>query len=121
VRLIGACAAALLVGCTVIGHNPAPADWPTLKVVEHHVSSREMADVCYQYVEVPMWLRLLGANIEGCAIIHFDTRVCDIWVSGDFPDARVLAHEYEHCEGRDHPGTSNLSDAWAAFKKGQPR
>lgn len=107
----------LLTGCTVMGHRDAPVDWPRLKVIEHHVSSREMADVCYANIKVPMWLRLLGANLEGCALIYFDKKECHVWVSSDFPDARVLAHERLHCRGYDHESSSTLADAWKEWKR----
>lgn len=105
-----------LSGCTVIGHVKPPSDWPRLKVVEYHLPHNQMADVCYRYVEVPMWMRLMGANLEGCAVIFFEKNLCEIYVSADFPDQRVLEHEREHCEGKDHVGTTNLADAWAQWK-----
>lgn len=110
--------AVLTVGCTIIGHVKPPADWPKLRVIEHHVPSNVMADVCYKYVKMPLWMRLAGFNIEGCALIHFDTSECHIWVSSDFPEARVLEHERLHCEGHDHVGSSDLTDGWAKWKGG---
>jgi hypothetical protein len=109
----------MLAGCTVIGHTPPPPDWPALRVVEHRVSSREMADVCYAHVEVPMWMRLAGANLEGCALVYFDKGECHVWVRGDFPDPLVLEHERMHCRGHDHIGSSDLADAWREFKRGR--
>lgn len=106
--------ALIATGCTVIGHKPAPADWPRLAIVEHHLPVGAMYAQCYPYV--PLLWKLAGAIVEGCAVANFPEGRCDIYVRGDFPDARVLEHERLHCAGRDHPASSALSTAWAEWR-----
>mgnify|MGYP001588216950 CR=1 FL=1 len=100
----------LLIGCTAIGNQSSPSDWPKLDVAERHVSHREMRDACAPFAP-PMF------SPEGCAIIDFAADTCVIYVSIDFPSQSVLEHEHEHCAGRDHVGSATLRDAWARWKK----
>ena len=105
----------LLGGCTSIGHQPAPSDWPRLTIVEHRMKTAEVFQKCYQ--TIPLGLKLLGAIPEGCAFIDFAAMRCDIYIHVDFgPRDRVHEHELEHCAGRDHFGASTLADAWEAWK-----
>ena len=107
--------AILITGCTTIGHAPAPNDWPQLQVTEHQVKVGTIWEKCYP--SVPLWMKLLGAIPEGCAWIDFSKMSCDIYVSDGTPEGdRVLTHEREHCEGRDHAGASTLRDLWAGWK-----
>ena len=104
----------LLAGCTTIGHVPSPADFPQLKVVVHRVKVGELFEKCYPSLST--LVKALGGIPEGCAWLHWDTGICNIYVRGDFPDQRILEHEVLHCEGRDHPGSSTIADGWAAWK-----
>jgi hypothetical protein len=103
--------AAALAGCSSIDyHTPAPADWPDLMPIEHHVSHAEMRERCMPFMA---WYE----SPEACAIVQFVERRCDIWLSADFPPgADVIEHERAHCAGRDHPGDSTLRDAWRAYQ-----
>ena len=114
-KLILLCLLALATGCTTIAkHNPPPADFPALRVVEHHVDGLAVIRACYKYV--PVWARLLGAIPEGCAEVWFAEGECHIYVRGDYPDARVLEHERLHCRGYDHPGGDEIRAAWVRYK-----
>ncbi len=94
--------AALLSGCASIdSHSDPVAGWPNLTPVEHHVPNAEMRDRCGIYL--PVW-----SSPEGCAIFRFDANECHIYVSADFPRPDVLEHERQHCEGRDHVGSTDM-------------
>lgn len=99
----------LLVSCTTpISHVDTPG-WPKLAVREHHVSHREMRDVCAKY-QAP------GVAAEGCAEINLRAKTCDVWLSADFPSASNREHELLHCEGKDHPGGTFMRDLLRASK-----
>jgi hypothetical protein len=102
--------------CTSIGHIKPPDDRPRLTVREHAVMPAVAWQKCY--ATVPLWAKLLGAVPEGCAWIRFDTMTCDIYLPSI--DGTVapwaLEHEREHCRLRDHHGSTQLADAWAAWK-----
>ena len=106
----------LAAGCTTIGHVEPPADRPLLTVREHAVPPAVVWQHCYPFV--PTWQKLLGAVPEGCAVIRFDAMTCDIYlptIDGTVAE-RILKHERDHCELRDHFGTSQLASAWAVWK-----
>lgn len=106
----------LLVGCTTIGHVPAPTDWPKLTVVEHQVKGGELLQKCYS--ALPLWLKLLGGIPLGCAWVDFSKMTCDIYVPEGTPEGdQVLLHEREHCDGKDHATDSTLADAWRDWKE----
>ena len=103
-------------GCTTIGHVEPPADRPFLTVREHAVQPTIVWQQCYPFI--PTWQKLLGAVPEGCAVIRFDAMTCDIYlptIDGTVAEW-ALAHERLHCELRDHQGSTQLADAWAAWK-----
>lgn len=105
-----------VVGCTTISHREPPQDRPLLSVREHAVPPAVVWQQCYQFV--PTWQKLLGAVPEGCAILRFDLMTCDIYlptINGAISQS-VLEHEREHCRLKDHFGTTQLADAWAAWK-----
>lgn len=108
----------LVAGCTTIGHQPPPADWPNLTIVEHQVGTWSMLKHCYQYVSLPM--KLIGGIPFSCAEVNFPARRCDIWCTEDM-NAETLEHERLHCAGYDHFGASTLADAWRDYKAGLAR
>ena len=57
-----ALALAGLSGCAVVDSHHRVADWPELKVIEHHVSNREMRDRCAPYVGTFM-------SAQGCTLL----------------------------------------------------
>jgi len=84
--------AALLSGCSVMGHVKVDG-WPKLEVVEHHVPHKDMRDRCGKYVPALV-------SPEACAEFNLATGTCDIWFSADFPPAQAIKdHEREHCAG----------------------
>lgn len=101
----------LLAACTVIdSHQPPPPDWPSLRIVEHHVSHQAMREVCTQYAPQ-------GMSPEACAQFYFDKGECHLWFSSDFPPARwMIEHEHLHCRGHDHVGDSTLRHIWESWK-----
>lgn len=106
----------ILSGCTTIDYNKHPdPDFPQLTTIEHHVDGGEVHRQCYKYV--PMWMRLLGAVVEGCAVVDFEKNTCDLWVRGDYPDKRVYDHEIAHCRGYDHPNDDAINGAWRRYKQ----
>lgn len=114
-RTTAVIAALLLSACTTIGHVPAPADRPHLTVTVHRVSNWQLLKTCYQ--AVPLWLKLLGGIANGCAFIDLSKMSCDIYVHEQSPDDDpTLLHELDHCQLRDHFGSSQLADLWAGYK-----
>ena len=95
-----------LSGCAVMDSHKQVPGWPELKVVEHHVSNREMRDRCAQYTG-PLTSPL------GCTLFYFDLGEAHIYVSKEFPSEFVLWHERLHAAGYDHMG----SDAMQAIFK----
>lgn len=90
-------------------HTPPPEGWPTLTVIKHAVSSKEMRDVCSQYGP--------AAGIVACAEPDLDAKTCDIWLQKEFPDAYVEWHEEMHCKGYDHPGGTEIKRLMAEYRK----
>ena len=110
---IAALAAALLIGCSVIGESRV-AGWPRLEIVEHHVPHREMRDRCARYVAAAM-------SPEACAEYDFAGGRCHIWYSADFPPPRyVVFHERRHCLGYEHAGESEMSRLLARYRAQAP-
>lgn len=104
---------ATIAACTAIGHKEPPADWPKLDVSYHKVGFMELQSICGHG---PLMLPLL--QYFGCAWIHFDTMECRIYYASDDEYGRLaVEHELDHCNGKDHIGSSLLADAWAEFKK----
>ncbi len=88
-------------GCATIDTHSLTAGWPDLMLIEHHVPHAEMRDRCGIFVP-------FGSSPEGCAIFKFQDRECHVYVSADFPSARVLEHERLHCKGYDHVGSTDM-------------
>jgi hypothetical protein len=68
--LVRVCAVALLAGCSMIidtHKGPAP-DWPELRIVEHHVSSAAMREVC---VRAQPWFAF--GMVDACVYWRFAT------------------------------------------------
>ncbi|HEX5129602.1 MAG TPA: helix-turn-helix domain-containing protein [Usitatibacter sp.] len=101
-------------GCTAIGHQPAPADWPLLKHVEVRAKPVELIEACY--AGVPAWQRVLGTVSLACAWINFENMTCTTFNEVD-DHGPVYEHELEHCAGRDHYGDSSLADYWERHKR----
>lgn len=112
-RWLLALALGALAACTTIDeHTAPPADWPQLTIHEHRVPHAEMRDQCARFTN---WL----SSPEACAVIRFELLRCDIYFSADFPPMQaVVAHEYQHCAGYDHPGDPVLANAWKLHKFG---
>jgi len=88
-------------GCTTIdSHNRVP-DWPDLKVLEHHVSNKEMRDRCVPYMGP--WMSPMG-----CTLFFFDLGEAHIYVSKEFPSQSVLEHERLHAAGYEHAGSVSM-------------
>src|SRR4051794_32324158 len=85
----GAVVLMCLSGCAAVDSHQRVADWPELKVVEHHVSNREMRDRCAQYTG-PL------VSPMGCTLFYFDLGEAHIYVSKEFPSDFVLEHERLH-------------------------
>jgi quinol monooxygenase YgiN len=105
-----AAAALLLSGCSVIDSHKRVEGWPELKIVEHHVSTREMRDRCTKYVGPLM-------SPEGCTVFYLDRAEAHIYVSQDFPSAYVLEHERLHAAGYDHIGSEHMARVLENWKK----
>lgn len=95
-----------LSGCTTIGHAPPPAAWPVLKQTITHKSLWETHTACGWGITS----FVLGAWVPACARIQFNAActwgTCDIITSSD----SLIEHEKQHCEGRDHVGSTYLAD-----------
>jgi hypothetical protein len=90
-----------LSGCAVMDAHQRVAEWPELKVVEHHVSNQEMRDRCVPYVG-------FGMSPMGCTLFFLDQREAHIYVSKDFPSQPTLEHERLHAAGYDHVGSGSM-------------
>ena len=103
----------LLSGCTAIGHKPPPADWPKMAIKIHKVGWYEMQVACgYGGAWTPF------AQVFACANMNADTMECNVYLAGDDEYAQLaLEHELEHCAGKDHIGSTAISDYWEAWKK----
>ena len=102
--IYGAVLLVFLPGCTAIDmHREPPKDWPKLTVTEHKVGFWELQTICGGSVI---------AQYVACARIFFKDNACKIYyVSGDEYGRLAVEHEREHCNGRDHVGSSALRDA----------
>ena|SRR6266850_2277521 len=107
---------AVLAGCLALGGCAIPvnqhvrvADWPALKVYEHHVDERELRDRCSPFMG-PL------ASPQGCTVFMFDQRQAHIFVSRDFPSESILEHERLHASGHDHIGSSVMQGMWQTWK-----
>jgi hypothetical protein len=109
--LLAGCLAGLgLGGCaTPVDHHVRVADWPALKVIEHHVDEKELRDQCSRFVG-PL------STAMGCTVFLFGERQAHIFVSKDFPSDSILEHERLHATGHDHLGSSALQRMWQAWK-----
>lgn len=113
IALLGLCAS--LSGCAVINQHARVADWPDLKVVEHHVSHAEMHERCKRFVGPLM-------SPAGCTLFYLDQSEAHIYVSKDFPNRYVLEHERLHAAGYDHIGSDNMQrvvERWKARQRAQ--
>lgn len=103
---------AFLPGCTLMStHEPVPG-WPQLKVVEHHVTDREVRGHCQKYAP-PLTIA------QGCTIFFLDQGEAHIYVSRELPARWILEHERLHAAGYDHVGSVRmlrLLQTWKAAK-----
>jgi len=101
-RKIFAILAALLAGCSAMGHQRVEG-WPALEIVEHYVPHTEMRDRCAPYVG-------FGMSPEACAQFDLAAGKCHIWFSAEFPPQRfIVEHERLHCAGYDHVGSTGMA------------
>ena len=110
--------AIFLAGCATFidQHKEPPADWPLLTVREHRLDLWPLIKQCYPSVST--FMKLLGGFANACAWIDLRAMTCDIYVhSASAEDDPILAHEREHCDGKDHFGDSTLANLWAAWKE----
>lgn len=99
--------ALLITGCAT--SLKPPADWPELQVVTIVAPVDEMLAAC-------TWEGVLLSDVA-CALIDFERMRCSIIFRDDKPIlAPVMAHEIEHCRGKDHPGEDKLRRAWEKWK-----
>ena len=105
--------AALLAGCTAIGHERVEG-WPALEIVEHYVPHHEMRDRCVRYTG-------FGMSPEACAEFDLVHRKCHIWFSADFPPQPfIVEHERLHCAGYDHVGSKAMAGWLRLYQAAQP-
>lgn len=98
---------ALLAGCA--GMIKPPADWPELRIVTIVAPAAEMLQACTRD-------GVLLSDVA-CALIDFDRKRCSIIFRDDKPIlAPVMAHEIDHCRGKDHPGEDTLRRAWEKWQ-----
>lgn len=118
-RLLVVAALAALSGCATIDTHvqPDPA-WPRLKVTEHEVSAVEMLGRCYRYLSLGM--KLLGGFPLACAEFNLEQGWCRIYYTS-WATEGVKEHERLHCEGFDHPGSTQLTDHARAWRAGRAR
>lgn len=109
-------AAALAVsGCATIDqHTPPPADWPAMKITEHRVSYLDVLSKCYATLSLAE--KLIGSVPLACAWFNLEARTCDIYLTTWAP-ASVVEHEYEHCAGKDHVGSTHLADHLRRYRE----
>jgi hypothetical protein len=102
---------ALLTGCSTIDHRSAPADWPQLEEKILYVNGATLFKYCES--------NLLTDFAFACSRISFERRVCYIIMPEQTADGSqpwLLAHEREHCAGKDHKGSTSIADAWEKWK-----
>ena len=110
----------LLTGCatfTVDELTAPPADWPTLKVIEHRLPFSERTEACGGSTgRTIAAIFIPGIAIPvGCTRIYFAKGECHIWIPEE-PEDEIEPHELAHCAGRDHPGRSFFRDLWERYK-----
>lgn len=101
--------ACLTAGCSTLVADNAPHDWPGLKI-EYRTATSGAA--LYRACD-----RMLA---QACAKIDFKALTCTLWLPPE-PSPELIAHEEGHCRGMDHPGDTNLRDAWARRKETRDR
>ncbi len=117
-RIAGALALslALLAGCTTIGKDPAPGDWPKLAVIEKRMDIFPLMRHCYS--ATPVWLKLLGGITVACATVNLADMTCTMYVHTDAgPGDPNYEHELAHCTGQDHATDATLAALWANWKR----
>jgi hypothetical protein len=115
--LIGVYLVLVLSACTAINiHQEPPSDWPKLETTTHKVGFWEMQRHCGT-----SGLKFLLTQSLACAWIDFNTMTCRIYYAADdeHSAAHAIEHEKDHCEGRDHIGSTHLRDGWENWKRGQ--
>jgi len=102
-----ALALALILGaCTTIDeHTAPPADWPQLAIHVERVAHAKMRDECSPFTHWTM-------SPEACALIYLAERRCRIILSAEYGTHEHERHEYLHCQGHDHIGSTYLADLW---------
>jgi hypothetical protein len=99
-------------GCTTIDHRSAPVDWPKLEEKILYVNGATLYKYCKS--------NLLTNFAFACSRINFERRVCYIIMPEQTADGSqpwLLAHEREHCAGKDHVGESDLARGWEKWKE----
>jgi hypothetical protein len=118
IRIAGALALslALLAGCTSIGKDPAPGDWPQLAVIEKRMDIFPLMRQCY--AATPVWMKLLGGVTVACATVNLSEMSCTMYVHTDAgPGDPNYEHELAHCTGKDHATDATLARLWANWKR----
>ena len=104
-----------LAACTAINYaDKPPADFPKLAVYEHPLKFGDFWSKCYP--QVSLAFKLIGSLPSACMVGNFATRRCDIYYPVDARDDEVMRHEYAHCRGYDHYGSSDIAHAWTTYK-----
>lgn len=100
----------LLCGCTIVGHKPPPQGWPTgenMKVTTTYKSLWATHQDCS--FNGGLVLFLLAPRMACAHIVLSDT--CDTGTCDKVLSSEVFAeHEQDHCEGRDHFGSTEIAD-----------
>ena len=116
---------AILTGCTTIGHEPPPSDWPKLEISVECTPAAPAKCIARN----PTWaiLLLFGGFVPACANVRFDTMQCEIITMTC--GGELEKHERQHCAGMDHltttpknargdkPELGALAQAWDNWKR----
>lgn len=94
-------------------HAAPPPDWPKLDERVYTLSAEAVTRTCWHIPQPPR-------GEPACAVISFERRTCDIYVTESRRKAMYIAHERTHCAGEDHPGESTLRDAWDFWRNYAP-
>jgi len=106
-------AVALIAGaCTMIDYSTKPSeDFPKLEIQIVDMSVWEVAAKCGG---IPIIY-----HVFACVFTDFDevfnTNVCTIYTHSRAE--WLIEHETAHCKGYDHIGSSELREAWEAWKR----